>query len=399
MDFFQAGGELGKANASPFSYGASNIFDRFNKAQDVAMQLQLQKGLFTGEHTWENQNDPQKVLAQKILDAKLGGGTSDAPGTASVPGSIAGGTSSGNPSTPNTGVMVLKNRQGLNSESTNVAVPAFEQQMKDRLEQDSSFNALNSMINTHFGALKTYHNAIGQGGILPSMTAKAATIGGDPYVAGATAQLHTANESLAQRIAREVNPSGIGRILSATRGQVGNPDLPETANVAANIQLMKDFYGLKKAYDTASISDPIAKNQIFNPDGTKKDFNNLSDSESAYLNSQKDKVITPEESAYFEKTGMEQYQNNPGTPVVNPRTGEVYSGPSRSAQTMSPFGKVIASIPGVNSFVGENSGFPNQNMNKLQIASERKQALASIAKGAPRDKVAQEFKNNTNEDL
>ncbi len=392
--FAQAGKDGGKASKNPLQYGAENVLDLFTQDRQNAAKLAQTAALFKAEKNYEYATDPTKIRATKDQEAMGNGG---AAGSAPVAGSSPPSTSRAKPGGGN---MIQKSAEGYGGQKfENPEVGAIEQQMKDRMEQDASFSALSSMISTHFGALKAYHDAIGEGGALPSATAKMATFGGDPYVSAVSAQLHTANESLAQRIAKEINPGGIGRILAATRGQVGSPDMPETANVTANIQLKKDFYGLKKAYDMASISDPL-DSVLFNPDGTKKDFNNLTDKEAQFLNSQKDKVMSPEESAYLDKMGIDEYKNMKASSVQNPRTGETYQGPSRSAQAMAPFGKALAGIPGLSSFMGNNAGFPESSKTPWNEVTEQAKLQKLVANDpGNKDKYLQRFNQRKREAL
>lgn len=50
MDMFQAGGQLGQANASPFTYGSQNVMDQFKMGQQLQMQLAGQLGLKNAEN-------------------------------------------------------------------------------------------------------------------------------------------------------------------------------------------------------------------------------------------------------------------------------------------------------------------------------------------------------------
>lgn len=94
MDFFQAGGQLGQANASPFTYGASNIMDRFNAGNDAAMKMAVAAQLFKGEKNYEWNNSPQSQEAQAKLNASgLGHGSGG--------GGTGGATVSGNGLKPN----------------------------------------------------------------------------------------------------------------------------------------------------------------------------------------------------------------------------------------------------------------------------------------------------------
>lgn len=413
--FAEAGRKAGEESQSPFGYGAQNVMDLFKMQQENAYKLAQTAALFQGEKQYEYGTDPTKIAAGKNLqamsDTDNGGSVGGGSGGAAFPGTTAGATASGGPAPATKGNMIQQSAEGFGGKKfVNPGVGAQEQLMKDRLNQDVAFSSLNSAINAHLGAVKAYHNAIGPGGMLPNMTAGAAANMGDPYVSGAKQMLDTANETLAQRIAKEVNPGGIGRILSATRSQVGNDNSTETGQVAANIQLQKDYYGFKKAYDMASYSNPMDKQMLFNPDGTKKDFNNLDDNASAYLAGQKDKVISPEEMQYFDKSGIANYQNMPPSAVVNPRTGESYSGASRSATAMAPFGAAISKIPGVGAFMDKNAGFPDtqnkpaSSFNKLQQSSvdpvaERKIIQQKIASGKyDADKLKVIYKQRTGQD-
>lgn len=55
MDFFQAGGELGKANASPFAYGASNLMDQFDKQNEMKAKLAGTLGMQMALKKYENE--------------------------------------------------------------------------------------------------------------------------------------------------------------------------------------------------------------------------------------------------------------------------------------------------------------------------------------------------------
>lgn len=69
MDMFQAGGELGKANVSPFNYGAGNIMDRFNAVNDAGMKMALQAEMFKNQKNYEWSNSPQSREANAKLNA------------------------------------------------------------------------------------------------------------------------------------------------------------------------------------------------------------------------------------------------------------------------------------------------------------------------------------------
>ncbi|MBM6691378.1 hypothetical protein H9X75_10090, partial [Fusobacterium mortiferum] len=60
-----------------------------------------------------------------------------------------------NPSGGSDGQLVQSDFDSITGEKyKNPAMAAFDQHMKDRLNQDASYSALDSAVNTHFGAIK-----------------------------------------------------------------------------------------------------------------------------------------------------------------------------------------------------------------------------------------------------
>lgn len=378
MEAFKIGEGIGSANA-PSLAGFNNVMDMFGQQMKVRMLM----GHEVMKQNILNEIDPTRRIADARLKKATGEGGPTNPLIQAASGS-----SNQNPFRINmpSGSDVLDPNGGFNMQprsytsedilgnKTTYEDPAYQarvENLKNRLQQDASFNALNSAINTHLAATKAYHSAIGPGGAFPNSVAGLASFGGDPYVSAAKQTLDTANETLAQQIAKEVNPGGIGRILFATRQQVGAEGSTEAAKVAANIQLRKDYYGIKKAYDMASISNPLDKEFLLNPDGTKKDFNNLDDKSAAYLYRIKDKYITPEEMDYFDRSGVEEYKNIVPTRIPDLQNGGVFSGPSNSAKLIAPIASQMSKNPIISAFTGPNMGFPKEENGKGVSASPK----------------------------
>lgn len=66
MDMFNAGGQLGQASASPFTYGSQNVMDNFRMGQQLQMQLAGQLGLKNAENQL-----PLNPTDQKLKDSEI----------------------------------------------------------------------------------------------------------------------------------------------------------------------------------------------------------------------------------------------------------------------------------------------------------------------------------------
>jgi len=67
--FIQAGQQGGQAAQTPFGYGASNVFDLFQKNIENQMKLGQTAAMFTGQQNWMNQNDPSRIHGQMQINA------------------------------------------------------------------------------------------------------------------------------------------------------------------------------------------------------------------------------------------------------------------------------------------------------------------------------------------
>lgn len=64
MDMFNAGGQLGQANASPFTYGASNVMDQFNFNRKLGAQVGAQGALEDYKQQLATKYEPQRKKAE-----------------------------------------------------------------------------------------------------------------------------------------------------------------------------------------------------------------------------------------------------------------------------------------------------------------------------------------------
>lgn len=70
MDFFEAGGKLGKSSKSPFAYGAENVMDQFKSDRQLQSKVAAEGGLENYKQQLQTKYEPERK--QKELEAEYG---------------------------------------------------------------------------------------------------------------------------------------------------------------------------------------------------------------------------------------------------------------------------------------------------------------------------------------
>ncbi len=254
MDFFQAGTSIGQANASPFTYGANSLMDRFNAANDAAMKMALTAQMFKGEKNWEIQNMPQQQMAAAELKSQTGmdQGTSTPGQGAVMPGSVAGAGASGNPPQPSGGQMALKETKMLNKTYADPGFEAKVEQHKKLLESNVSLNQLSGILDNYAGNLKSAW--LQQGGADPLHAAAGSALAwakqpNTAYIRGIQNLKMEAQAAIARQM--QGSSQGIQRMFAVTGHNIpDNWENPGAAGSMINDMLTNSYVmneGVKRA--------------------------------------------------------------------------------------------------------------------------------------------------------